>query len=81
MSIQVPSQTHGQPQEIPRATKQEFEQEVNTGQNFVLIDARSAGAYQSSHLDLKHAIRIQPGTTQAHLGDVPRGLPIFTVCT
>lgn len=81
MATRTPTQARGQPGEVPRATKQEFEGAVQAGSRFVLIDARSGPAYQSSHLDLKHALRIQPGTTAAHLGEIPRGLPIFTVCT
>lgn len=81
MATQTPTRARGQPGEVPRATKAEFEQAVKAGGPFILIDARSGPAYQSSHLDLKQAMRIQPGTTTAHLAEVPRGYPIFTVCT
>lgn len=81
MATQTPTRARGEPREVPRATKAEFEDAVKAGGPFVLIDARSGPAYQSSHLDLKHAIRIQPGTTTAHLAEIPGGCPIFTVCT
>lgn len=81
MATRTPTRVRGEPHEVPRATKVEFEEAVKAGGPFVLIDARSGPAYQSSHLDLKQAIRIQPGTTAAHLAEVPRGLPIFTACT
>jgi rhodanese-related sulfurtransferase len=68
-------------QEIPRASKHDFENAVKAGQEFVLIDSRSLLAYQSSHLDLKGALRVDPSDAAAQLDQIPRGKPIFVVCT
>jgi rhodanese-related sulfurtransferase len=67
--------------DIPRASKPDFEDAVKAGQEFVLIDSRSLLAYQSSHLDLKGALRVDPSQPTAQLDQVPRGKPIFVVCT
>jgi rhodanese-related sulfurtransferase len=68
-------------QEIPRAPKHDFEDAVKAGQEFVLIDSRSLASYQPSHLDLKGALRVDPNNAAAQLDQVPRGKPIFVVCT
>jgi rhodanese-related sulfurtransferase len=67
--------------EIPRASKPDFEDMVKAGQEFVLIDSRSLLAYQASHLDLKGALRVDPSNAAAQLDQVPRGKPVFVVCT
>lgn len=54
---------------------------VERGDNLVLLDARSRGAYDSSDVEIKGAVRIPTDELEQRAFELPFGAEIATFCT
>ncbi len=70
--LAAPSFGYG-PQDVPRITVQELKARLDSGEEMVIVDVRSAGSYNSSRVKIKGAIRISPDEIAKRAGEIPMG--------
>jgi rhodanese-related sulfurtransferase len=64
-----------------RISINDLERRLDAGDQIVLIDSRSATAWDASAITAPGAIRVPPDRAERHLDQLPRGRAIVTYCT
>lgn len=75
----VSREIHRRFPEVRSISTAQLARELESGEDLVLIDVRSAKEFEVSHL--RGARRVEPGSSAAVLGDMDRERPIVTYCS
>ena len=67
--------------EPKRITIGELKQKLDQGEPVFIIDTRGPGAWESSDVKIKGAVRLHYHDLEARLDEVPRDRTIVTYCT
>lgn len=66
---------------VPRITVAELKAKLDRGEPVVILDVRSDGAYRSSKVRIKGAVRMDYSDLSARSAQLPMGREIITYCT
>lgn len=69
------------PADVERVTAGELKTRIDSGENIVLLDMRSPGAWRESDVKIEGAVRIAPNELADRLWEIPFGAKIATYCT
>ncbi|MBI2953526.1 MAG: hypothetical protein HYY30_04375 [Chloroflexi bacterium] len=67
------------PEQIERIGKSELRDKLQRGEDVIIVDARSASAYEASNIKPKGSVRIVPGASNGEISRLPRDKTIVTV--
>ncbi|HEY3138090.1 MAG TPA: rhodanese-like domain-containing protein [Blastocatellia bacterium] len=67
--------------DVQRITVEELKEMIAKSLPVTIIDARSAGSYDSTTTKIKGAIRMTTGEIPSHLKDLPHDREVVTYCT
>ncbi|MBE9528358.1 MAG: hypothetical protein IME99_03865 [Proteobacteria bacterium] len=68
-------------EDIERITPRELMRKLDRGEQVLIIDVRSSGAYAASTVRLPGDVRIAPDEIIGRVGEIPMGAEIVTYCT
>ncbi len=68
-------------EDVERITPAELKAKLDRGDNVLIIDVRSSGAYAASSVKLPGDVRIAPDEIIGRVGEIPMGAEIVTYCT
>ncbi len=68
-------------EDVERITPRELMGKLDRGDNVLIIDVRSSGAYAASTVKLPGDVRIAPDEIIGRVGEIPMGAEIVTYCT
>lgn len=54
---------------------------MDSGKEFILLDARSSKEWSESDVKIPGSIRIHITEIESHLGKMPKDVPVITCCT
>jgi len=60
------------PEEVPRLTPEELKRKLAAGENVLLLDVRTAHAYQTSATEIRGALRVDPQDIEVWAENAPR---------
>ncbi len=66
---------------VPRITVDELKAKLDRGESIVILDVRSGGAYRSSKVRIKGAVRMAYNELDERFVELPMGREIITYCT
>lgn len=66
---------------MTKVTVDDVRNRLDAGQDIVIVDSRSAHAWNESNVKAGGAIRIPPDDAEKHIADVKRGAFVVTYCT
>jgi hypothetical protein len=75
------NKTTAKPADVQRITVEELKEMIAKSLPVTIIDARSAGSYDSTTTKIKGAIRMATEEIPSHLKDLPRDREVVTYCT
>ena len=75
------NKTTAKPADVQRITVEELKEMIAKSLPVTIIDARSAGSYDSTTTKIKGAIRMATVEIPSHLKDLPHDREVVTYCT
>jgi len=68
-------------QDVERITPAEVMSRMEAGENILIVDIRSKGAYEAGDIRIKGDLRIAPDEFLDRMYELPMGTEIVTYCT